>query len=490
MDRIAPMDVWGGNENGRKRPLYEQVAARVASMVAQGTFRPGDKIPSVRALSRQFRVSISTVTEAYGLLEDRGLISPRPQSGYYVRPRLSSPPRTPEISPSQLNPTPVTLSDVAFAVMQDVMNPDFLPLGAAIPNPEFLPVDTLARMMAMECRRHPKQSIAYHMPPGYERLRKQIARRMMAAGCSLKPDGIIVTDGCTEAVHLALRAVCRPGDTVAVDSPTFFNTLQAMENLGLRVLEIPSDPETGMSLEALRYAADNNTIRACMIVGNFNNPLGSLMPESRKRELAGFLARRDIPLIEDDIYGDLSHDDQRPTVVKAYDEKGLVLLCSSFSKSLAPGYRIGWIAPGRFYREIARLKSVTTLAGAAPTQMAVAEFLANGGYDRHLRRLRRIYARQVLLMGEAVARSFPEGTRVTRPAGSFKLWVEMPEGFDSLKLHEMARADRISIAPGPLFSARDRFRNCLRLNAAFWSDAVEQGIDYLGKLAKVCREER
>lgn len=470
-------------ENPKTIPLYEQVAGRIVALVEQGTFRPGERVPSVRSLSRQFQVSISTVLEAYGLLEDRGVIAARPQSGYYVRPRLPATPREPEISGLALNPSRVSISDLALMVVRDTMNPDFLPLGAAIPNPEFLPIGRLNRMMAQEGRRHPRQSVSYLFPPGYEKLRIQIARRAVTAGCALSHDEIVITNGCTEAIMLALRAVCRPGDTVAVDSPTFFNTLQAIAALGLRAMEIPSHPETGISLDALRYAVEHNPVQACMVIGNFNNPLGSLMPDLHKRELAAFLGKRAIPLIEDDIYGDLAYSHDRPTVAKAYDDKGLVLLCSSFSKTLAPGYRIGWIAPGRYLHEVMRLKAIHTCANAAPPQLAIAEFLANGGYDHHLRKVRRIYARQTALMGEAVGRSFPVGTRVSRPAGSFKLWVEMQEGSDSLRLYEQARAEGISIAPGPLFSAQDRFRNCFRLNAAFWSGEVERAIGTLGRLA-------
>lgn len=282
---------------------------------------------------------------------------------------------------------------------------------------------------------------------------------------------------------LALRAACRQGDTVAIESPAYFNFLQLLAQLDLRALEIPASPGEGMSLEALTYALDHNPVQACMVITNFNNPLGGLMPDPRKQQLVELLETRGIPLIEDDIYGDLSFADQRPSVAKAWDRTGNVLLCSSFTKTLAPGYRVGWIAPGRFQERIERIKMVINIASATPPQLAIAEFLANGGYDHYLRSIRRVYARQVGQMGEAIGRHFPAGTRVSRPAGGFSLWVEMPEPVDSRELYVQALREGITIAPGPLFSATGKFPNCVRLNAGFWSPAAEAAVATLGRLA-------
>ncbi|MBJ6724594.1 aminotransferase-like domain-containing protein [Geomesophilobacter sediminis] len=470
--------------SGDKNLLYEQVAERVAALVEQGTFQPGDRIPSVRGLSRQLKVSPSTVLEAYALLEDRGVVAVRPQSGYYVCPKRPAPLRLPAGDRELLRPTNVDNSELALMIYRDAGDPAFVQLGAAIPDLDNLPVDRLNRMLSSETRRFGGQSLSYERPAGNPRLRQQIARRMLTAGCSFSPDDLLVTNGCTEAVELALRAVCRPGDTVVVESPTFFNTLQAIAALDLKTLEIPADPQHGVNLDTLRFVLENNRVNACLFITNFSNPLGSVMPDDAKRELVRLLARHDLPLIEDDIYGDLPLGPSRPTVAKAYDPDGRVLLCSSFSKTIAPGYRVGWIAPGRYRAEVERLKAVTSLTNAVPPQLAIAEFLANGGYEAHLRRLRRIYGRQLALITQAVSEQFPAGTRVSRPEGGFVLWVEMPESVDSVQLYEMARERGITFAPGPVFSARPgTYRNYLRLSAAFWSDRVAAGIALLGNLA-------
>ncbi|HJV36163.1 PLP-dependent aminotransferase family protein [Geomonas sp.] len=466
-----------------KTPLYEEVAGQVAHLIEEGTFVPGSRLPSVRALSRQLKVSINTVMEAYGLLEDRHLIEARPQSGYYVLARRGNIPAEPAMSTTRSKPTQVSIKELSNMIMRDMRDTSLVPLGAAIPNPEHLPVDRLNRMLSTEARRFRTQSVSYESPPGCEKLRVQVARRLVSTGCTLTPDEIVTTCGCMEAVNLALLAVCRPGDTVAIESPSYYNFLQALELYGLKALEIPTHPREGMSIDALRYALEHNRISACLAVTNFSNPLGSLMPDESKKELVELLTAHNVPLIEDDLNGDLSFSHERPRVAKSYDKKGMVLLCSSFSKTLAPGYRVGWIAPGRYQAEIERLKGIITIADATPPQLAIAEFLANGGYDHHLRSLRRLHARQISEMAQAVGRYFPEGTRITNPAGGFVLWVEFPTYVDSLVLYEQALKAGITIAPGPAFTVTQKYRNCIRLNAGYWSERVERAIETLGELA-------
>jgi DNA-binding transcriptional MocR family regulator len=453
------------------------------ALIERGTFAPGARLPSVRGLSRQWQVSISTVLAAYRLLEDRGVIEARPQSGYYATSRFPEAAEEPEISRPALGPTEVSVGEVVMMVVRDTRDPSLVQLGAAVPDPVFLPVAKLNRLLAATARRQGNAAAGYDPPPGCEALRIQIARRALTAGCALTPHEIVTTSGCQEALLLCLRGLCRPGDTVAVESPTYYGLLQALEVLGLRAVEIPSHPRDGISLEALHYALETSPIRACLVISNFSNPLGSCMPDEKKRQLVAMLARCEVPLIEDDIYGDLYFGSERPKVAKAFDRKGLVLLCSSFSKTLSSGYRVGWVAPGRFQAEIERQKFVNTLATATLPQMAIAEFLEVGGYDRHLRSVRRAYARQVAQMGQAVSRVFPPGTRVTRPAGGFLLWVEMPLEVDSLQLYERALQSGITLTPGPLFSATGKYRHCVRLNAAYWSPGVEAAVVQLGRIA-------
>lgn len=467
-----------------KAILYEQVADDLAHLIESGTFRPGDRIPSVRQLSQQRKISVSTALQAYYVLEDRGLIEARPQSGYYVRAHLPSALPEPEISSPQADPTQVSLREVIMMVLRGTDDPRLAPLGTALPNPELLPTKKLNQILVALAKESGEEANRYIFPPGCEELRVQIAQRAVNSGCSFSPADILITAGCGEAIELCLRAVCRPGDVVAIESPTYFGILQSIEALGLKALEIPTHPRDGISLEALRFAIEHTPVRACLIVSNFNNPLGSCVPDENKQALVRLLGQHEIPLIENDVSGELYFGEKRPSVAKAYDQEGLVLLCSSFSKDICPGYRVGWVAAGRFRETVAWLKFIVNISTATLPQLAVAHFLESGGYDHYLRRARRAYARSVGLMSQAVERYFPPGTRVTRPAGGFVIWVQLPENVDSLELFKDALQAGVSLTPGYVFSATQRYANFIRLNASRWSLPIERAVARLGELAR------
>jgi DNA-binding transcriptional MocR family regulator len=339
--------------------------------------------------------------------------------------------------------------------------------------------------MAAATARFGARALSYDFPPGYGPLRHEIAKRSIDAGCRLSDSEIVTTHGTMEALNLCLRAVAKAGDIVAIESPAFYGTLQIIESLGMRALEIPTDPRDGVLLDALASAMRRQKIKACLFVTNFSNPLGSCMPDSNKKALIELLARREIPLIEDDIYGDLCFGPERPKTVKAFDKQGLVLLCSSFSKTLAPGYRVGWTAPGRFQPQVESLKFTSSMATTTAPQMAIADFLQSGGYDRYLRKIRRILMGQVHQMSNAVGRYFPAGTKVTRPQGGYILWIELPNGIDSLELHRRALEQKISIAPGPIFSAKQRYKNFIRLSCGLpWSEKIDQAVQNLARLVR------
>ncbi|HLE14239.1 MAG TPA: PLP-dependent aminotransferase family protein [Anaerolineales bacterium] len=462
--------------------LYEELANRIGMLIEKGTYRPGERIPSVREMSRQQGVSISTVIHAYYLLEDRGLVEAKPQSGYYVRTILPSALLEPEISSPEPDPGQVSVQELVMRVLRDANNPSLVQLGAALPNLELLPTENLNRLLNSIGRELGKEGGTYIIPPGVEALRAQIAQRSVRAGCSLAPNDIVITSGCIEAVDLCLKAVCRPGDIVAVESPIYFGLLQTLEVHGLKALEIPTHPRDGISVAALHFAIEHNPIRACLVISNFNNPLGSQIPDENKKELVELLARHDIPLIEDDILGELYFTDRRPIVAKAFDKTGLVMLCSSFSKDLCPGYRIGWVVPGRFESTIQWLKYTASVSAPTLPQYAIAEFLASGGYDHHLRRARKEYARNIARISQAVMKYFPSETRVTRPSGGFVLWVQMPDAVDSLELYSLAIKEGITLTPGYLFSPSKQFRNFIRINAADWSYKIDHALETLGDI--------
>lgn len=465
-------------------PLYEQVADRLHGLIRDGTLTPGDRLPSVRKLKQQLSVSMSTVLEAYRLLEDRGIITARPQSGYYVKTTALDLPEEPSQSTPPSQSCPVDMSSVLH-VLKLWHEPDVIKLGAALPGMEHLPLNTLSRLMGQVMRADPMAVHSYGMVPGCEPLRKEVAKRMLDAGCSITPDQVVTTAGTTEAYYLGLRATTRPGDTVAIETPTYYALLEALNSLGLNALELPTHPREGLSLNALESALQEQNVAACLLVSNFSNPLGTCMGDRKKKGLVELLNRYDVPLIEDDIYGDLAFDGDRPKAIKAFDTEGRVIYCSSVSKTLSPGMRVGWCIPGRYQPTIEQRKVVINHMTAPAPQLAVAAFFANGGYDRHLRQLRRVYQQQMNHMLQAILDYFPAETRVSRPDGGHILWVEIGGGFDAIALLEEAIRHRISIAPGPMFSASNSFQNCFRLNTGLpWTDEVEQAMKTLGHLAK------
>jgi len=462
--------------------LYEEIASGITELIHQGTYRAGERIPSVRQMSQQKDVSISTVLQAYFVLENKGLIESRPQSGYYVRMPETGQLPEPEISSPGLDPSHVSLHELMMMIIRDALNPDLIQLGAAMPNLELLPTDRLNRILSRLARQSGEQAHQYELPPGLEELRVQIAQRALNYGCHFSPNDLVITSGGIEAIDLCLHAVCKPGDIVAIESPMYFGTLQSLEVHGVRALEIPTHQRDGISLDALQFAIEHNPIKAVLVISNFNNPLGSCIPDEKKKELVELLAVHNIPLIENDVSGEIYFTDKRPQVAKAYDKQGLVMLCSSFSKDISPALRVGWVAPGRYKAEVEWLKFTSSTATATLSQMAIAEFLESGGYDHHLRTIRREYENNVNLLSQAVTRYFPPETRVTRPTGGFVLWVQLPENVDSLEIYKLALQNNITITPGYLFSPTNQFSNFIRLNAAAWSYPIERAVEKLGEM--------
>ena len=470
--------------------LYEQVAEEVAQLIGQRILRAGDRVPSVRKLMAQKGVSRSTALQAFQLLEGRGLVEARPQSGYYVKPQrehlLPEPEHSHEPDPYDQIELEGTAAKVAEVIVSFRHHPEYAPFGVATPSPQILPNRALNRVLAATARQAGDAGNNYDFPPGHVELRRQIALRAPDAGYQLAMDEIVTTFGCMESLNLALRATCHPGDCVAIESPTYYGLLQALESLGLSAIEIPTHPQNGVDLLALESTLAKRKVAACLFSTSYNNPLGSCMPEENRRALVqDILAPRAIPLIEDEIYADLHHGLARPKSCRAFDTEGLVLVCSSFSKCLAPGYRVGWIVPGRFGQRVQLLKFMNTLATATHPQAAIADFMKSGAFDHHMRGLRKRMREQVARVSEAVAEYFPAGTRVTRPAGGFVLWLELPGNANALRLHQRALAEGISIAPGPIFSAGQRYQNFIRLSCGYpWTTRLEHAMMTLGRLAR------
>lgn len=465
--------------------LYVKVANQFVQQVNGGALRPGDRVPSLRRLSRQHRISISTALQAYLLLENQGYLEARPQSGFYVRTPYSALIPEPKFEPVPSPPK----AEISTASITDIIetgrNRAYIPFGAGCASPELFPYRRLNIILRRIVRREPLHSTSYDWPPGWEPLRRQIARRAGDIGWTVSPADITITSGALEAVNLSLRAVAKAGDVIAVESPTYFGILECISALGMKVLEVPTHPQQGMDLDELQRAIRKHRVKACVVMSNCHNPLGYVISDERKKALVELTASHGVAVIEDDLYGDLAFQAARPRPLKYFDAEGLVLQCSSFSKVLSPGMRVGWVASERFGPEIQRLKVLTSVVTDSLSQRVAAEFVRSGSYDRHTKRLRQTLATQIESVRQAIAKYFPEGTRISRPAGGYMLWIELPTKIDALELYRAALAHNISILPGKAFTATNRFKNHIRLNCGHaWTETHDRALLTLGRLCE------
>jgi len=442
-------------------------------------------LPSVRVLSEEYGISMGTAFQAYYHLEGRGLIESRPKSGYYVRfnhrrfPDLPNPVKQDALSHE------VSVKEMIASIYTDIAAEGVTNFALAVPDASLLPAAKLNKSAIYALRNTKNNCIDYEHTQGNVELRKQIAKLAFNWGANIKADEIIITSGCLEAISICLKAVTSPGDTVAVETPTYFGINQAIESLGLKVVEISTDTLTGVDLDQLEKAIKKFSIKACVFVPNFNNPLGSCMPDANKKKLVDIITRHNIPLIEDDIYGELYFGKTRPKNCKYYDTRGMVMHCSSFSKSLSPGYRIGWIIPGKFFEAVKQLKRIQNISSPTLTQAAIAHYLKHGRYEFHLKKLRRSLHTQSLRYVQAIIKYFPADTKVSRPHGGFILWLELNKKINAFKLRNEAMKHHISIVPGKIFSAGNDYVNCIRISFGKpWNDDTDYGLMLLGKLIR------
>ncbi|OOQ56504.1 aminotransferase-like domain-containing protein [Mucilaginibacter pedocola] len=463
--------------------LYEKIAHRFRTQLQQGLLKPGDKLPSVRALSSEQGISLSTAYKAYVELENMGIIEARPKSGYYVKfsPHKFSTP--PAVKPMVKHVAVASVTDMIAMVYQNIPEEGVMRLSRSAPPPNLIPLAKLNRSMMEAIRKSSDGNSNYDSLQGNQALRKQIAKQAFNWGGSISADDVVTTQGCMEALVFCLRAVTQPGDTVAIESPTYFGIFNVMLSLGLKVLEIPVSPEDGLDIAYLERAMETVDLKACLFVTNFSNPVGSCMPIENKRRLVQLLTQKQIPLIEDDIYGEIHFGKTRPHTCKSFDTEGWVMLCSSVSKSLAPGYRVGWCIPGRFKEQVLNAKMVHTISSATPTQAAIALFFEAGRYDLHMRNLRRALYTQCLRYMQGIAEHFPEGTKVSRPQGGYVLWVELDKSINAFELYKLAIQQNISIAPGQIFSTDARFSNFIRISFGLpYDSAIDESFRVLGVL--------
>ena len=463
-------------------PRYRQIAAELRKTIESGALRPGGRLISARRLAEREQVSLPTAVEALRCLESDGLVVARPRSGYFVQSGM-----TKAMQPARPSkrPVPVTMSALARSLFS---SPEerLVPLGAALPDPDWLPTADLQRTLQSASRRLEAHGQTYSIPPGRGDLRRQIAMRAAGWNGRFGPGDLVVTAGATQAVRLALRAICKPGDVVAIEQPAYFGTLLLLESLGLKAREVKTSPSAGLMLDDLAEAIDQHQPAAVLCSPTVQNPLGACMSIADKKALVALLDKTGTPLIEDDVYGDLAGEDTRPPACKAFDETGNVLYCSSISKTLAPGWRIGWIAPGRFYDRVLQNRLAEDWAGNPLLEATTSDFLASGDYDRHLRRLKLKILGSIRAIMARITETFPPETRLSHPAAGFLLWLKLPRQVNALDLYSRARICGIGVSPGQIFSSQSDLSNYLRLNCA--NDPTPRLLRAVAKLGAICTD--
>jgi len=466
--------------------LYSAISNNIAKLIRNNVLKAGDRLPSVRTLCREHGISMNTAKRVYLELEGQSLIESKPQSGYFVsrthQKRLPLP-GTSKPSAISSNKEPDELIRKFYLTMR---RKDLTLFSMGAPADELLPLPALNKEMMRATRQLPGSGARYDELQGNEKLRQIVAARSFSWGGSLQENDLITTAGGMNALSFCMMALAKPGGVIAVESPVYPGILQLAVSLGLKVLELPTHPGTGIEIAGLKKLL--HRIDLCLLVTNFGTPLGSCMPDENKKAVVDLLAKHGIPLIEDDLYGDLYFGGQRPKCCKAFDKHGTVLWCSSISKTLAPGYRVGWVAPGIYKEQIMKLKLVHAISSPTITQEVVANFLKSGRYENHLRKMRQTLQHNYHHYAETIAEYFPEGTKTSRPQGGLSLWVELDKTIDTAELYDIAIQHKISIAPGRMFTLQDQFHNCMRLCIGLpWSDDLQLKLKQLGRLATIIR---
>lgn len=466
----------------KKENLYQNIAKTIAGQIKTGIWKVGDKLPSLRTIRREYGVSLNTAIQAYYDLEKDGFIISSPKSGYFVN---YKPLRL--FAPTTTQPQSVYIgeedNDLISDVYRSIEDLSITRFSLGVPEDVLLPIAKLNKELIRAMRSLPGSGTRYEDTQGSLKLRKDVARFTYNWNGNLTEQDLVITGGVNNATSLALLAITQKGDTIAVESPVYFGILQLANSLGLRVLELPTNPITGIDPDALKKVLPQ--IKACILISNFSNPMGCCMPEDHKKAVVKMLASHNIPLIEDDLYGDVFFGSSRPKPCKAFDEEGLVLWCSSVSKTLAPGYRVGWIAPGKFKNAILRQKSIHLISTPSLNQTAIANFMENNRYENHLHKLRRELHSNSLHFVQSIMDYFPEETKITHPQGGFMIWVELDKRMNTTELYYRAMQQKISIAPGRMFTLQDQFKNCMRLSyGQKWTPAIEERLKLLGDIIK------
>ena len=466
-----------------KEPVYVSFANKMAAMIDSGIYKAEDKLPSIRSLHKENGLSIGTVLQAFNYLMDKGLIVSREKSGYFVNHDFGKKLPLPKVAPVSLSERSVHIDQLLQKLRFDGSGRNFVSFANALPDHRLLPFNGIKRAIQQTSRDVSGNYLKLESRNGNEALREEIAKRSFFWKGSTHADELVITNGTTEAILCCLQAVTKPGDTVLVQDPCFYGIMQVLECLDLRIATIPSHPENGVSVADIKEACKKLAIKACVLVSNFNNPDGASISTEGKKQIAAFANTHQVPVIEDDLYGELFFNGRRPDTIKAYDTDGWVMYCNSFTKTLVPGFRIGWCAAGRFTYDVARIKSMHNGSTSNFGQRVVLQLLSSGSYERHLQKFRLELHKNLIRTTTLIEQHFPKGTKLSRPNGGLVIWVELPEHINAAELQETAFRRDVSYAPGEIFSSKGDYQHYIRIcYCNLWENKVQKALIKLGEL--------
>jgi DNA-binding transcriptional MocR family regulator len=455
---------------------YRLIAKHFISSIESGQLRLGNKLPSLRMTMRQHQISMTTALACYRYLEQQGYARAEQKKGFYIdKPnKLADNVVFPHFIPQVADPRTrsqwrqhTSMADTFATASLDTKLIDHHFLKQSLQN-------TI---------KHTGFDLTYGSPQGNPALRQQLAQHFNQQGFSSHPDELVITNGCLDAIAMALELTCKTGDLVAVSSPCYMGLLDMLSFLGLAVIEIPTT-EQGIDLQSLTEVIESKPIRACILTANHQNPTGHSISLEQKQQLAFLADKYQLPIIEDDVFRELNHSDETPLPIKHFDHEGWVLWCCSFSKTVAPGLRLGWCKPGRFLSQYIQQRKIKTLGVNQLTQHAMADYLRRGHYSRHLKKTNKLLRQHCLAYVAYLQEYLPANSEVLMPEGGLVLWVRVPQLNSQLLAQQLAEKN-IFIKCGNEFSTTTLYSDCFRLNLGLTpTEAAYQQLDTMFSLIK------
>lgn len=469
-------------DRSSREPLYRQLVFGIQQRIRSGALPPQTRLPTVRQLAQQLGVTRLTVHSAYAELQAGGWVEATVGRGTFVAERIEDLLAPPE---SQLG-REVTPAGMMADILRMTQIPGLAALAKADPALEYFPLRNWQRASELALESGGPRIMSYTTAQGDLSLRSTLAEVVRERGLSAGPDEIMVTAGVTNGMALITDQLARPGDCVLVEQPTYLGMLSVLAMRGIRAIGLPVDDE-GLVVEAVEAALRKERPAYLYTIPTFQNPSGVSMSPARRAALLDLAERHGLTIVEDDIYGRLAYEGAPMPALKASDRSGQVIYLSSFSKSLMPGLRIGYVvAAPELIGKLVYRRQAQDICSPPLSQRALAIFIEQGWWHAHIKRMLPRYRERRDALLHALERFFPAGVSWTRPRGGFSCWVSLPADSSVADLYMRAISRGVAFTPGAVFSPTPEPRPHLRL--CFSAESPERLADAAATLGGLLRE--